>query len=170
LVGTGTKGCRAKLRTDGMARQPQLPACAGEWPRGRRAPLAGGAWRGLRQKWVAPSPAGRIRTYRVHYEGFQVLSTACSFLPSRAWPGARHLFLHLFLALFLHLLWGPTEDTSPYSSWSWLCPKIWRPGNPHLCGRKSWEEGGAYPDSAVEAGTRWWHLNGHLNGDRSLSL
>ena len=26
-----------------MIRQPQLPACAGEWPRGRRAPLAGGA-------------------------------------------------------------------------------------------------------------------------------
>ena len=35
---------------------------------------------------------GRIRTYRVYYEGFQVLSTACSFLPSQAWPGARHLF------------------------------------------------------------------------------
>jgi hypothetical protein len=34
--------------------------------------------------------SGRIRTYRVHYEGFQVLSTAFSFLPSQAWPGARH--------------------------------------------------------------------------------
>src|SRR5215470_12836543 len=32
---------------------------------------------------------GRIRTYWVHYEGFQVLSTACSFLPSQASPGAR---------------------------------------------------------------------------------
>jgi hypothetical protein len=35
---------------------------------------------------------GRARTYWVHDEGFQVLSTACSFLPSQAWPGARHLF------------------------------------------------------------------------------
>jgi hypothetical protein len=31
----------------------------------------------------------RIRTYWVHYEGFQGLSTACSFLPSQASPGAR---------------------------------------------------------------------------------
>ena len=34
---------------------------------------------------------GRIRTYQVHDEGFQVLSIAVSFLPSQAWPGTRRL-------------------------------------------------------------------------------
>ena len=34
---------------------------------------------------------GRIRTYQVHDEGFRVLSIACSFLPSQASPGARHV-------------------------------------------------------------------------------
>jgi hypothetical protein len=35
---------------------------------------------------------GRTWTYWVHDEGFQVLSNACSFLPSQASPGARRLF------------------------------------------------------------------------------
>lgn len=39
-----------------------------------------------------PPLLGRIRTYWARYEGFQVLSNACSFLPSQAWPGARNLF------------------------------------------------------------------------------
>jgi hypothetical protein len=52
-------------------------------PRGlplRYARLASGGW---------PPLPGRIRTYWARYEGFQVLSTACSFLPSQALPGAR---------------------------------------------------------------------------------
>jgi len=42
---------------------------------------------------------GRIRTYWVHYEGFQVLSTAYSFLPSQASPGARVVSTHRFARL-----------------------------------------------------------------------
>ena len=44
------------------------------------ARLAPGGW---------PALPGRIRTYWARNEGFQVLSTAFSFLPSQAWPGAR---------------------------------------------------------------------------------
>lgn len=51
-------------------------------PQRHHARLASGGW---------PPLPGRIGTYRVHYEGFPVLSTACSFLPSQAWPGAKHL-------------------------------------------------------------------------------
>ena len=61
--------------------------------------------------------SGRIRTYRAHYERFQVLSTAVSFLPSQAWPGARHLFrssgLALPLGLYRHRTAGVPIGRSP---------------------------------------------------------
>jgi hypothetical protein len=44
------------------------------------ARLASGGW---------PPLPGRVGTYWVHDEGFQVLSIAYTFLPSQAWPGAR---------------------------------------------------------------------------------
>ena len=67
---------------------------------------------------------GRIRTYRVHYEGFPVLSTAYSFLPSQAWPGARDVSLRGYIATNQ----GNRLDLPAQEPRSKMCVMTW-----HLC-------------------------------------
>lgn len=64
----GLEGCRAKLGAVGVALWPELPARAGEWPRGRWLPSTAmlasikpmallRPWLSLASKGVGPRPA-----------------------------------------------------------------------------------------------------------------